>query len=55
MIYSFLLPNFRLEELELVYNILKSFYGEEGRNDPSYYFMLTVGIMMITLLFTVLK
>ncbi|CDG96908.1 hypothetical protein XBP1_2370012 [Xenorhabdus bovienii str. puntauvense] len=40
MIYSFLLPNFRLIESELVYNILKSFYGEEGRNHPSYYFML---------------
>ncbi|CDG89146.1 hypothetical protein XBFFR1_2390042 [Xenorhabdus bovienii str. feltiae France] len=28
MIYNFLLPNFRLRESELVYNILKFSYGE---------------------------
>ncbi|MBD2784000.1 hypothetical protein ID858_05055 [Xenorhabdus sp. DI] len=38
--YSFLLPNFRLGESELIYNISKSSYGEEGRNHPGYYLTL---------------
>ncbi|MDE9499790.1 hypothetical protein KKJ22_18740 [Xenorhabdus bovienii] len=40
MTYNFILPNFRLGESELVYNISKSSYGDEGRNHPSYYFTL---------------
>ncbi|OTA17963.1 hypothetical protein Xvie_00641 [Xenorhabdus vietnamensis] len=40
VIYSFLLPGFRLGESELVYKISKSSHGEEGRNHPSYYFTL---------------
>ncbi|PHM48522.1 toxin VasX [Xenorhabdus miraniensis] len=38
VIYTFLLPNFRLGESEFVYKISKSSYGEEGKKHSNYYF-----------------